>query len=470
MIDQKGREETALSRFQVITPVLWSMEENADPAKVTKVKKEVMEKNGISRKTLTRWIKAYKDGGFDGLKPAEKVYAGPKAIPERLIEEAILLRREVPGRSIKRIIEILELEGKAPPGMLKRTTLQDKLMEKGYSTRQVKLYQQTGGIATRRYARKERGDLWASDIKYGPRLRINGVKRQIYLVCIQDDATRYVIHAGFYDSMEQAVVEDCFHKAVLKEGVPKRILFDNGKQYRTKWMYRACAMLGVKLLYAPPRAPEWKGKQERFNRTVDAFLEEAALMDITTLEEYNRYFQIWLSESYHNREHSALNTTPAIAYKTSKAALRFPPPDTIALAFLHSEDRRVDKSGCISFQNKKYEVGVTYMGQKVTIIYDPANTEKIMVEHPPSGASFEAGPLVIGEHTRPKPEAPEFLTAAKPSVSRLLAAQANRADKRQDEVYRAIRYSGFVARHERHGGTDEANGNSDKPHGGNGHD
>ena len=140
----------------------------------------------------------------------------PTKIPEALIEEAILLRREVPSRGVPQIIEILEMEGKAPPGFIRKSTLHDRLMERGYSARHMRLYQQ-GGLAARRFARRDRNDLWHSDIKYGPYLTIKGEKKQIYLVSFLDDATRYVVHAEFYDSLDQTIVKDCFRKAILKE-------------------------------------------------------------------------------------------------------------------------------------------------------------------------------------------------------------------------------------------------------------
>ena len=65
--------------------------------------------------------------------------------------------------------------------------------------------------------------MWHSDIKYGPFLVVNGVKKQIYLVSFLDDATRYAVHGEFYDSLDQTVVEDCFRKAILKEGLPRRV-------------------------------------------------------------------------------------------------------------------------------------------------------------------------------------------------------------------------------------------------------
>jgi transposase InsO family protein len=206
-------------------------------------------------------------------------------------------------------------------GFLKRTTLQDKLQERGYSARQMKLYQQ-GGLAARRFQRQERGDMWHSDIKFGPFLTIGGAKKQIYLVSFLDDATRFVVHGEFYDSLDQTVVEDCLRKAVLKEGLPRRVYFDNGKQYRTKWMERACAILGIRLLFAKPYSPESTGKIERFNRTVDSFLDEVALKECKTLDAFNQYFKVWLQECYHTRKHEGLKgASPEIAYKSARSSL-----------------------------------------------------------------------------------------------------------------------------------------------------
>ena len=75
----------------------------------------------------------------------------------------------------------------------------------------MKLYQ-SGGVAARRFARQERGDMWHSDIKYDPFLTIDGAKKQIYLVSFLDDATRYVVHGEFYANLDQTIIEDCFRK------------------------------------------------------------------------------------------------------------------------------------------------------------------------------------------------------------------------------------------------------------------
>ncbi|MCL1985404.1 MAG: DDE-type integrase/transposase/recombinase [Betaproteobacteria bacterium] len=441
MKDTRKAEEIAVNRHKIIAPIMAAMEENADAAKLMLLKNEACEQNGIHRRTLGRWLEAYQQHGFEGLKPVGRDGNARSVIPDSLIEEAILLRREVPSRSIPQIIEILEMEGKAPTGLLKRTTLQDKLQEKGYSARQMKMYQQ-GGLAARRFQRQNRGDMWHSDIKFAMHLTIGGAKKQTYLVSFLDDATRYVVHGEFYDSLDQTIVEDCFRKAVLKEGVPRRVYFDQGKQFKNKWMNRACAVLGVKLLFAKPYSPESTGKIERFNRTVDSFLDEAALKNCKTLDDYNRYFNVWLAECYHTRVHGGLKgATPEIAYKTSKAPLRFVSPETVASAFMRVETRKVDKSGCISFCGKKYEVSALLAGRTVDVAYDPNDIQTLTVEH--DGKAWLAQELKIGEHTGPRPKLPKTMLPALPGTSRLLDEKEKRHTARRDAARRAIRYSGL---------------------------
>ena len=442
MVDSKKKEETAVNRYKILAPLLSAMDDKTDAAKLVQLRQDVMRQTGVSDRTLRRWLCAYRESGFSGLCPKTRNKEKKSSLKESLVEEAILLRREVPRRSVAQIIEILEMEGKAPQGFLKRTTLQDNLIERGYGARQMKMYQQ-GGLAARRFARLDRGDLWHSDIKYGPFITVQGQRKQIYLVSFLDDATRYVVHAEFYLSLDQSVVEDCFRKAVQKEGLPKRVYFDNGKQYRTKWMERACAMLGIKLLYAKPYSPESTGKIERFNRTVDSFLEEVALKKPRGLDEFNQYFKVWLAECYHSRKHSSLPSSPEVAYKSSRVSLRFLPAETIASAFMRLEPRRVDKSGCISFLNKKYEVGIVFAGREVDVVYDPMDTETLTIEHKQSGSSFQAKELKIGPHTGPRPQLPKTMTAALPQTSRLLDAKAKRHQDKNQAVHRAIRFSGF---------------------------
>jgi transposase InsO family protein len=436
----KKLAEIAEERYKIIAEIVFARRDGADPARVAELKKQTMERSGISRKTLNRWLDDYASNGFEGLKPQLPTNTMGK-FPAEWLAEAIQLRRELPSRSILQIIDIMESEGTVPKGKLKRATLQNNLAKAGYSTARMKQYTQKTAAA-RRFQRSERNDMWQSDVKYGPYITVDGEVRQIYLVCFIDDATRFITHAEFYDTLDQSIVEDCFRKAIMKCGLPDRVFFDNGSQYRTHWMQRACAVMEIKLIFAAPYSPESKGKVERFNRTVGSFFQEAALKKPHTLDEYNELLKIWLSECYHNREHGGTGTIPEAAWNGSAKPLRFMPAETIASAFLHVEKRKVDKSGCISFRGVKYETSVTLIGRAVDVVYDLTDTSAITIEDAQLGISIAAKPLVVGEHSGPRPKIPERMSEHTPETSRLLDAKAENYKSRRTSVQRAISFAG----------------------------
>ncbi len=382
MKDHKRAEEIATHRMQLLSPLL---AEGLDAAQVRLIKARICEQTGVSERTIRRYLNQYKIDGFSGLKPKSKGQRRIESIPANILEQAILLRREVPGRSVSQIIQILEWEGLALPGEIKRSTLQEKLSERGYSSRHMKIYADSG-VAARRFQRNHRNQLWHSDLKYGPYLPIgkDGQKKQVYLIIFVDDATRFILHGEFYPIMDQIIVEDCFRKAIMKNGIPERVYFDNGKQYRNKWMVRACAKMGIRLLYAKPYSPEATGKVERINRVVDSFLAEASLEKPKTIDRLNQLFWVWLRECYQVKSHSALqnNMSPEAACQSDRKALRFLSPETIASAFLHCEERKVDKSGCISFEGKRYEIRLMYTAnrQQFTVATgDPGNGKTTII-------------------------------------------------------------------------------------------
>jgi len=259
-MEQKQKaEEIAVQRMELISPLLV---DGIDAAMITQRKREIAEQAGISVRTVGRYLQSYKQEGFEGLKPMPRNTSGNK-LPEnwdKILAEAIMLRRELPSRSVPQIITILELEGLAEPGVVKRTTLQGHLAANGFSAKQVKQYIKKG-VASRRFQKEHRGMLYQGDIKYGPYLPIgaNGESKQVYLSAFIDDATRFIVHARFYETQKVDIIEDSLRGAVMRYGKPDAIYVDNGKQYTSDWLTKACAKLGIRLLHAKPFHPEGKG-------------------------------------------------------------------------------------------------------------------------------------------------------------------------------------------------------------------
>ena len=111
----------------------------------------------------------------------------------------------------------------------------------------------------------------------------------------------------------------------------------------------------------------------------------------------------------------------------------------VARAFLHCEQRKADKSGCISFQGQKYDLGIRYAGRQVDVVYDPMCTDTLTIEmkgeHP-----FQVQKVQIGEHVAPVPqkiEPPRIPT----DRSRLLDAAEKKFDERRREQQFGISYS-----------------------------
>jgi hypothetical protein len=217
-MERKRAEEVAANRLTIISPLLDPM---LDKAKKQNLKEQISMTYGISERTVRRWLNLYQEQGFDGLKPKVSSVSGKSKIPEELIEEAIRLRREIPKRSVPEIIRILEWEGIAEPGFLRKSTLQDQLAARGYSSRQMMTYAKDVTSA-RRFQKPWRNYLWQSDIKYG--IYING--KPTYMVCFLDDCTRNVMHSEFYTTLDQSIVQDCFRKALIKYGAPDSVYFD----------------------------------------------------------------------------------------------------------------------------------------------------------------------------------------------------------------------------------------------------
>ena len=367
--------EEALRRYRIIAPLL---DEGLSESEKRNIRWLICEQEGISSRTLRRYVAAFKQGGFDALLPRERKDKGTcKAIPPEALKLAAELRQELPSRSAERIQRLLASEGYS----VARSTLERHLRQQGLSGREIKAERKQ--VASRRFNRQGRNTLWQADLKYGaylPDPNRPGRKMRTYLMAMIDDATRLVVHAEFYDNQKLPVLEDTLRKAIVKCGVPDNLYVDQGKIFVSQWLRLACAKLRIRHLNARAYSPEAKGKIERWNRTADEFIQEAQLEKPQTLEQLNGLFRAWLSEGYNHREHSALaGKSPAQAFTQDTKPLRFPSPEALREAFLWEKTPKVDKTGCISLVGLCYEVGVEYIRKKVLVRYDPFDLSLVEV-------------------------------------------------------------------------------------------
>lgn len=456
--DVNWQEQEALARYTLIAPLL---DETLDPAKRSSLRREIAEKSQISERSLYRYAAAYHEKGFAGLKPVTCERSLSKKLPKNymeIVEQAIQLKKEVPKRSVEQIIFILEQEKLAGPGVLKRSTLGRYLYRAGFGIKQMQMYQAARESSSRRFCKPHRMMLLQGDIKYGCKLPIgkNGTMVQTYLSSAIDDHSRYVIQSQFYDNQEESIVEDTFRKVILKAGKFDTAYFDNGSQYIAKQLKFSLARLGITVRHAPVRSGKSKGKCEKFHQVVDAFLREVKIHKIKTLEELNSYWNMYLEEYYHKVSHAGIREyyeslgtsvpaegiTPLQEWNRDSRALVFIDTSVVAEAFLHHEQRLVDKGACISFQGRKYETRPALIGFKVEISYDPSAPETITV-HYPGMEPFTAEPLKIGAFCDKTPALPASMLESEPESSRLLSALEKKQALSHSRMADAISFGQF---------------------------
>jgi putative transposase len=333
----------------------------------------------VSITTLRRYLKTYREKGFDALRPGPRTDAGtPRAFPPEVLEKAIALREEQPSRTTQTIVDILQRdESLSLPRSVNVHTLTTHLRRRG-KTRRV--LAQTGKTY-RRFERDHVNALWQGDALVGPWLPdpyAPGKKRRAHLFCFIDDHSRLVPYAEFFFDEALPRMERVLKVALLRRGVPLAVYVDNGQVYSSTQFNAACATLGIQRIQTAPYSPEAKGKIERWFETLRAqFLPEVDASNLTTLTELNESLWAWLECVYHQHEHSETKQTPLARYTAGLEHVRHADPEAVRCAFLWREKRKVRKDATLSLQGNRYQVEPQWAGRTLELRFDPLDLSQI---------------------------------------------------------------------------------------------
>lgn len=453
------KDRVAFERFQMIAPILDETLE-ADKARKAKLIQETAEKNNVDKRTIYRYLKAFREGGFEELIPADHGHGSAKKLSPRfneLFEEAKMLKAEVPGRSVHDIIRILELEDRAEPGELKRSTLQKHLFDAGFSKRQLALHNENRTNAARRFWKKHRMDLVQGDIKYSHDIRFGGKVKTVYLSTLLDDHSRFPLASRWFPDQKKERVEFTFREAVQKYGLFDKAYVDRGSQYISNDLIRACARLGIVVRHTPKKSGKSKGKVEKLHQVVEKFLLEAELKDYESLDAFNYAWAAYLELNYVDEPHEGLEEnykaqgvevdrnelTPRKEFMRDTRELRFADASVVREAFLKHKSGRVTKGATVSVEGHIYGVDQSCIGASAEIIYDMADLSIVTVKCP--GKEPMRCPRVkIGEYVDFEQPIPQAVKNVKPSTSRMLDAMEKKYGARKAGMMDAISYASFL--------------------------
>lgn len=454
-MDEKLRNDMALFRFGLIAEIVTRELPKGEQAQRLRNIAESehlnpygeLQKVGI--RTLERYLQLYRNGGFEALKPSKRGGYAPRAISNGILEKAIQLKTERPERSVQQIIRIMELAEVIEPGGISESTLSKQLRKAGITRK--KLQQAPKGRQFRRFEFPYRNACWQGDVQhtlYLPDPKDPSKNRVAKLFAFIDDYSRQIVHGQFYFEEKGAQLEDCLFKAIMSHGKPEQIYVDNGAIYRAKALETTCAKLGIKLSHSTPRRPQGRGKIERFFQFVDSSFKPEAydLIEsgrIQSIEQLNRYFHIWKESIYHERKHGETKQTPKQRWEECEQPTVSVSFDELKKAFYWEEDRKVDNTGCISFQGNKYEVESQFVGEYITIRFNPNVLEKLEVWF--EGKQYEnAIPLNLSRPKHEKAAPDEAIQTDDESGLNFLELTAPSHEIKQKEKRGALSYQSLV--------------------------
>lgn len=177
-------------------------------------------------------------------------------------------------------------------------------------------------------------------------------------------------------------------------GIPDAFSTDHGSDFTSHHIEQVAADLHVQLIFSQAGKPRGRGKVERFFRTVEQLFLCQQLGDTPrgdspsvpglTLPELTGRFRDWLLDDYQHRVHGETGETPATRWATGGFLPRLPDsPEQLDLLLLTvPTTRRVQQDG-IRFHRRRYldTTLAAYIGEDVTIRYDPADLGELRVFH-----------------------------------------------------------------------------------------
>jgi putative transposase len=207
--------------------------------------------------------------------------------------------------------------------------------------------------------------LWHLDFHDGSRrvLEPDATYHTPVLFGCLDDRSRLSCHLQWYLVESAQTLCHGLSQAILKRGLPRALLTDNGGAMLADETTAGLARLGIVHHTTLARHPQQNGKQESFWGQVEgrliAMLEGEPELTLSLL---NQATQAWLELEYHRAVHRELGASPLDVFTTAPSVGRpAPAPEVLRRAFRTQQTRTQRRSdGTISVEGVRFEVPSVY--------------------------------------------------------------------------------------------------------------
>jgi putative transposase len=375
--DPAGRDRWARLRFAIIGALL------ADPPPKGQLQRALRELSSrqwrhpdtgqplrFAKSTLERWYhlaRRERQDPFAVLKTRIRVDAGRRRVlSPRLIEALHAQYRAHPSWSIQLHYEnlavLLKDEAPFPSYNTVRTYFRAnglrKLPRRGMPAEELKQFVPR---EIRSFEAEFPNGLWHLDFHECSRsvLTKKGAWVKPVALCIMDDHSRIVCHIQWAWSETTQDLVHGFTQALMRRGLPRSLLTDNGSAMIAKEFTNGLETLGITHYTTLPRAAYQNGKQEAMWGSIEgrliAMLDNVRELDLDLL---NRATHAWIELDYHHRRHDELGCSPLERYRqAADQGRQCPGADSLRRAFRIEVTRTQRLSdGTVSLDGRRFEV------------------------------------------------------------------------------------------------------------------
>jgi len=369
---------------------------------------------GVPVRTLSRWAAAYRDGGsVSSLERKARSDRGQRHLPEDLVTiiEALALRRPAPTTAFvhRRVTDLAHDQGLPAPSY---STVRAVVTAIDPGLRTLALHGDTAyrdqfELVLRRTATRP-NEQWQADHTL---LDVQILDRQHqpvrpWLTVVLDDYSRAV--AGYTLLLRDPTAEQtalALHQAVRGkanpawqvQGLPDVLYSDHGSDFTSSRLERVCLDTHIRLIHSRVGIPQGRGKIERFYRTITSELlphlpghiphgtngQPISPPTLSTVQ-LDAALEQFIVGEYHQRPHSETGQPPGQRWLGEAWIPRAPVhPEDLDLLLLTTATGRVVQRDGIRFNSTRYlsPVLAAYVGETVTIRYDPRDAAELRVFH-----------------------------------------------------------------------------------------
>lgn len=375
--DPADRDRWARLRFAIIGPLMAAPPRKGDLQKVLRELSSRTWQHPVTglpvrfgKSTLERWFFAARRAKQDpvaALKNRVRADAGHyRVLSPRLIEALHAQYRQHPGWSIRLHFDNLRALLTDEEPFPSYTTIRGYFRSTGFRkisrrSHRAAVTKQFASREIRSFEVEHVNGCWHLDFHECSRnvLTAQGTWVKPVALCVIDDRSRLICHIQWSLSESAKALVHGFSQALMRRGLPRSLLTDNGGAMLSEEFKNGLHTLGILHETTLPFSPWANGKQESIWGNIEgrliAMLEGVGELNLELL---NNATHAWVEHEYHQTRHAELGCTPLEAYRAGPDVGReCPSAETLRRAFRMEVTRTQRWSdGTVSVEGHRFEV------------------------------------------------------------------------------------------------------------------